>query len=416
MVVGLVAVGYTKLYDITGEWMMHGLQNHPLIMLLAAPLLFVLSWWLVQRFAPAAAGSGIPQVIAAIEEGPETPDGELGRLLGFRVMVVKMLSSLLCLLGGGVIGREGPTIQIGASIFCTVHRRFGRLVHQLNPIPWIIAGSAAGLAAAFNTPLGGIVFAIEELASIHFNKFKIAVLSSVIIAGMMAQWILGPYLFLGFFAPIPITLTTFGWMIMISFVSGVAGAYFGKLLHVGSKKILALSMRSRLLWAALCAVVVICLGIASHSNALQPGPILMREILTSPETILSWPMAIARYLAMFFSYLSGCAGGIFSPSIAMGSVIGAQLARIWDPLHLNLLSMAGMTAFLAAVTRSPFTSAVLVLEMTNRYASVFPLMCAALFAHAVAFMISKDSFYRQQMQFYYRYLGPNPPSYPTGAV
>lgn len=402
IVVGLIAVGYAKLYEWVGEKMLWFLHHHPYQLFLLAPLLFVAGWWIVQKYAPAAAGSGIPQVMAALQKGAQVPEKELSRLLGFRVMLVKIVSSLLCLLGGGVIGREGPTIQIGASIFCSVHRRFGNMVHQHNPMPWIIAGSSAGLAAAFNTPLGGIVFAIEELASVHFNQFKIAVLSAVIIAGMIAQSILGPYLYLGFFKVIPQNYLALGWMVLVAIFCGAAGAYFGRILTYGSRTLRHRSMRVRLSWAAVCGLLVVSMGILSHAKVLYPGSKLVGEILTSPDSVLSWPMVFARYLAMIFSYLSGCAGGIFAPSLSMGAELGAQLARAFGVVDVNLMTLTGMTAFLAAVTRVPFTAAVLVLEMTDRHGAVFPVMCAAMVAYAVSFLIDRESFYRRQMRYYYQ--------------
>lgn len=400
VVVGFTAVAYTKLFDLIGGWMIHFLTNHPYALLGASPFLFMAAFWIVHRFAPAAAGSGIPQVMATLEQGPQVPESELSRLLGFRITVVKIVSSLVCLLGGGVIGREGPTIQIGASLFATVHRRFGRIVHQANPVPWIIAGGAAGLAAAFNTPLGGIVFAIEELASIHFGQFKIAVFSSVIIAGMIAQWLLGPYLYLGFFNVPPPSFTGFGWVVFVAIVSGAAGAYFGKALYFGSTLLRDRSIKIRLFWAASCGFVIVGLGVLTHTNALRPGATLVEKVLTTPDLVLSWPQVGARYIAMTLAYLSGCAGGIFAPSLSMGAAIGAQLARIFDVGNLNLLAMAGMTAFLSAVTRAPFTSAVLVIEMTDRHTAVFRMMAASLLAYAAAFLIDRESFYRKQMHLY----------------
>lgn len=163
-----------------------------------SPVCFITAWWLVQHYAPYSRGSGIPQVMAAIQISSPKTKGIVDRLLGVRIIMIKVLSRLVMALGGGAIGREGPTIQIAASIF--------KIIYQILPNWWpkvakrnmIVTGAAAGLAAAFNTPLGGIVFAIEELTKTHFSYYKTAIISSVIIAGLAAQALLGPYLYLGY--------------------------------------------------------------------------------------------------------------------------------------------------------------------------------------------------------------------------
>ena len=197
VITGLFAVLYTKLF-LAAENLTMVIYNHSGWMLfILAPVCFALAWWLVHRFAPYSRGSGIPQVMAAIEISSNKTNHIVDKLLGFRIILIKVLSSLVMALGGGAIGREGPTIQIAASVY--------KIVYQLLPKWWptiakknmMVTGAAAGLAAAFNTPLGGIVFAIEELTKTHFSHFKTAIFSSVIIAGLSAQALLGPYLYLG---------------------------------------------------------------------------------------------------------------------------------------------------------------------------------------------------------------------------
>ena len=408
VLVGFASVAYARAFEWCGETMIHMLKEHPYAMLVLSPLFFVVGWALVRFIPPAAGGSGIPQVMAALEKGPQVPEKELSRLLGLRVLVVKVVSSMFCVLGGGVIGREGPTIQVSASLFCTIHRRFGKLANQLNPVPWIIAGSAAGLAAAFNTPLGGVVFAIEELASMHFNQFKIAVLSSVIISGLIAQWVLGSYLYLGFFKLVALTLPTFLWAMLAAILSAVAACWFTALLSAGTRILRQRTLPFRASCAALCGLILVLLGILTHTNVLHPGAKLVHEVLLGSDEVLSWPLVLGRYLAMVVSYLSGCAGGIFAPSLSMGAQIGGQLAHAFGVEPVGLLAMAGLTAFLSAVTRVPFTSAVLVLEMTDRHGAVFLVMCSALVAYAVGYLMNPEPFYHQQMRYFMD--DPNAPS------
>ena len=190
IITGLAAVLYTRLFAAAENFTSFVFTQHAWMLFILSPVCFILAWWLVQRFSPYARGSGIPQVMAAIQFSPKT-NKTIDKLLGFRIICIKVLSSLVMALGGGAIGREGPTIQIAASIY--------KIVYQLLPKWWpkiakknmLVTGAAAGLAAAFNTPLGGIVFAIEELTKTHFSYYKTAIFSSVIIAGLSAQALLG---------------------------------------------------------------------------------------------------------------------------------------------------------------------------------------------------------------------------------
>ena len=197
LLTGFVAVGYEYLFHAFEDFGQGIIQKHPLWVFGLTPVAFLLSLWLVERFAPGARGSGIPHLMAAVEILP-AHKGLIHKLLSLRIAVIKILSSLSMLLGGGVVGREGPTLQISGSIFQWVYSRLPGFWPRVSQRIMLITGGAAGLAAAFNTPLGGIVFAVEELTRTHISYFRTSVLAAVIIAGMAAQTLLGPYLYLGF--------------------------------------------------------------------------------------------------------------------------------------------------------------------------------------------------------------------------
>jgi len=132
--------------------------------------------------------------------------------------------------GGGAIGREGPTLQIAGSIYRTVHKLLPPFWPRVSRQVMMITGGAAGLSAAFNTPLGGIVFAVEELTKTHIAQFRTAVLTAVILSGMTAQWLLGPYLMLGYPKLQPATFSFMYKILFIALIAGASGAIFCKLL------------------------------------------------------------------------------------------------------------------------------------------------------------------------------------------
>ena len=194
VITGVVAVMYAQIFT-WGEKLMNFIFDwNAWMIFIIAPIGFVLSWWLVKEFAPYSKGSGIPQVMAAVELANPKEHTKIRHLLSIKIIVFKILSSLALVIGGGAVGREGPTIQIAGSVFRKVNEYLPDWWPKISKKNMIMTGAAAGLSAAFNTPLGGIVFAVEELSKTHINYFKTALFTAVIIAGLTAQTLAGSYL------------------------------------------------------------------------------------------------------------------------------------------------------------------------------------------------------------------------------
>jgi H+/Cl- antiporter ClcA len=396
LITGLVAVLYTRLF-IAAEHVTSVVFNYDKWLLFAlSPVCFFVAWWLVQKFAPFARGSGIPQVMAAISVAAPRTDKLVDKLLGLRIIVVKILSSLVMAVGGGAIGREGPTIQIAASIY--------KLVYQLLPAWWpriakknmIVTGAAAGLAAAFNTPLGGIVFAIEELTKTHFSYYKTAIFSSVIIAGLTAQGILGPYLYLGYPKLDGLSTSIFFGVACVALIAGLLGAAMCKLiLFIFSLKAKLHFKWQHALFVVGCSLVMIAAAVFVNREVLGSGKEIMETTLFSANKYVHWYTPILRIGGPLFSFTTGASGGVFAPALGAGASVGSLVAG-WFRLSgvdTNMLILAGMVGFLTGVTRSPFTSVILVLEMTDRHNVIFHLILAGMLASLSGLLIDKHSFY-----------------------
>jgi H+/Cl- antiporter ClcA len=391
---GLFAVIYASAFRWVEQGFEHLAESHPLALFSAAPFLMTLAWWLVYRYGPEAAGSGIPQVMAAIEVDYDGPNKSfVDRLLSLKTAAVKIVSSLLCLAGGGAIGREGPTLQISAVVFHTIGKFVRKLYPSSSEQTWVIAGAAAGLASAFNTPLGGIVYAIEELGAKHFHKVRTALLSAVIISGLVAQGILGSYLYLGSPQLKPIPLANWPLVIITGFVAGLSGALFSEfLIRATAIKVRILKKRWQLAgFAFLCGLVSVALILQSNANYGPGGPLISR-ILTTNEPA-SFTLIASRAMATCSAYLSGAAGGIFAPSLTIGATLGSKLAMLFGNAQVNFFAILGMIAFLTGVTHSPFTSFILVMEMSDRHSAIFPMMIVALLANSTAKSVNHHSFY-----------------------
>lgn len=411
LLVGVAAVLYARLFAAAEGTGLQLFEHRPWLVFLVTPLCFVIAWLIVRYGAPYARGSGIPQVIAALESSGTEHERNVPLLVGPRVIPVKVLSSVVMVLGGGAIGREGPTIQISAALFRLVGRFLPQRWPKYSERVMVLAGSAAGLAAAFNTPLGGIVFAIEELSKSHFTSFRTSLLTSVIIAGMTAQILLGPYLYLGFPAVDGATLPMVGLVLLVGAAGGTAGALFSKLV------LAFLSFRERLagLWRPMLVTAMLgtALGAVSYfvsPSALGSGKETMLTLLFGVPREEAGVTAAVRFAGPLLSFTSGAAAGVFAPSLSCGASLGALCSSLFslDGPQANVLILAGMVAFLTAVTRSPFTSAILVLEMTDRHSLIAVLMLAGLISSAAAWMVDRRSLYARLTERYLAELSARP--------
>jgi H+/Cl- antiporter ClcA len=323
--------------------------------------------------------------------------GPLERLLSGRVLGIKILSSSLMALGGAVVGREGPSIQISASVFYFIKKQWTKLGNKLVLKNMLIAGGASGLAAAFNTPLGGIIYAVEELAKEHVSNFRIGLLEAVITAGLVAQLLNGPYLFLGFPVIPEIQRKSLLAVLLIAIVCGLVGALFGKILFWGLQWRLRLSLKQSFFFVIGLSLVFSLIVYIVGPLATGSGKNLITGILFNNQES-SALYAAARILGSLLSSLAGAAGGIFAPALASGAATGEWLASILAPNMQNLGPICGMVAFLTGVTRTPVTAFVLILEMTDRHSAIFPMMLAALVAHIFARAVDPKSFYENMSE------------------
>ena len=396
LITGFLAVFYTRAFTAIEKASIGLFHKHAWIMFIVSPACFLLARFVVKKFAPFARGSGIPQVMASVELTNTLKDDKIRKLLSLRIIIIKIISSILMAFGGGAVGKEGPIIHIAGSVF--------RKVNSLLPAWWpkvskrnmIMTGAAAGLAAAFNTPLGGIVFAVEELTKVHLNNFKTAIFTAVIIAGLTVQSLLGSYLYLGF--PVVTSLSSYILLgvIIVALISGLMGSGMGKLIwflfkwKAGFKK-----EYYHIIYLLLCSLSIITLAYFVNESILGSGKSLMVSTLFTNDKYSSWYMPLLRIFGSVFSFTTGASGGIFAPGLSCGGSIGSVISG-WFELNsseTNVMILVGMAAFLTGITRAPFTSAILVLEMTDRNNLILYLMLASIIANLISRLIDKHSLY-----------------------
>ena len=396
LLTGLIAVFYSKIFLLAENSADSLFKSVHWLFFIITPTCFLIAWWLVVRFEKYAGGSGIPQVIAAIELANPRDHHKIRKLLSIRVIVIKIISSFFMILGGGVVGREGPTIQIAGSVFRKVNQLLPKWWPKISKRNMIMTGAAAGLAAAFNTPLGGIVFAIEELTKTHISYFRTALFTAVIIAGLTAQELFGPYLYLGYPLIKGLSVYIFLGVILVALLAGLGGSLSGRIMYslIGARS--RLKNRSHIIiFVLLCGLIVAFIGFVTNTELIGSGKNIMTQVLFTSDKYLPWYAPLVRMTGSIFSFGTGAAGGVFAPALSSGACIGSVISG-WMSLsdsNTNVLILAGMVGFLTGITRTPFTSSIIVLEMTDRHNLIFYLMLAGIIASMVSLLVDKHSLY-----------------------
>ncbi len=363
----------------------------PLLALAIVPSGFVLSVLLTIYVFPGAQGSGIPQAIAAIHiRDPR----KVRAMLSLRIAIGKVALTLLGLACGASIGREGPTVQVGASIMHTLGEWL-RLPRRDLQRGLILAGGAAGIAAAFNTPLAGIVFAIEEMSHSFEARASGTVFTAVIIAGAATLGIVGNYSYFGQTSA-ALTIRT-GWIAVLacSIAGGLLGGLFAAVLVRAARGLPGVLgrfvARHPVLFAGACGLVVAGLGIASHGQTYGTGYAQARGAVEGHAHLVP-AFPLLKLLANIASYLSGMPGGIFAPSLAVGATLGDSLAHFLAA-PAGAVVLLGMAAYFSGVVQAPITATVIVMEMTENQQILVPLMATAFLAFVVSRLVCPRPLY-----------------------
>ena len=391
MLAGLVAI----IFAIAAELAISGHEGlmhiSPWLALVIAPAGFAAMAYLSRKYFPGTQGSGIPQTIAA----SITDDDKLRRsLLSTRIMFGKILLTLGGLLSGATIGREGPSVQIGASVLNMLSgKKRGRIAPTRD---LIIAGGAAGVAAAFNTPLGGIMFAIEELSRNRPFMANSMTLIAVIFAGLMSLATLGTYTYFG------TTQATLSWpyamwpVIACGAGGGILGGLFTRLLIKTTRnlpgRLGAFARAFPVRFAAMCGLGTALIGLATGGLSYGTGYAEIKGALEGTEQLPLY-YALAKAGAILLAFVSGIPGGLFAPALAVGAGLGADAAPFFAEAQSSAVLALGMVAFLAGVTQSPITAFVIVMEMTANHSLLLPLMCASVTAHAFSRSLAPTPLY-----------------------
>jgi H+/Cl- antiporter ClcA len=399
IVTGAACVGFMRLFEVVLHHRFD-LTSIGKLAWIVTPVSFVIIVFAIRRFAPMAAGTGIPQAVYAAEHFRPHSESILMPLISFRTLVMKCATLLAAIAVGASTGREGPTVHVAMCVFCLILFGIRRITGQkFDMRSAIVAGGAAGLAAAFNTPLAGVAFAIEELSSDVFHSMKEIVLVAIIVAAIAAKAITGDYTYFGKLSSMgDLSLVS---ILVIASLAGLAGSVFSTLLWKGQRWIQTNPRLKKAIWLlpALFGLGVIALSAVNAQDVMGPGNLLAKRLLNG-ETIQGVGFfSISKILSTLFTYWAGLAGGIFAPCLSIGAAIGSELSG-WLQAPMASAALIGMAAFLAGTIQAPMTCFIIVFEMTNDHHMLLPVMLACLVAVIAARLTGSHHLYKTLASFY----------------
>ncbi|HEY4564741.1 MAG TPA: H(+)/Cl(-) exchange transporter ClcA [Thermoanaerobaculia bacterium] len=350
--------------------------------------------WLVRRFAPETSGSGIPHLKAVLH-----------RLRGMRwrrVLPVKFASGVFGIGAGLALGREGPTVQMGGAVGQMVSRWVRGNTRERHIL--IAAGAGAGLAAAFNAPLAGVIFVLEELR----RDFAPGALTGAFVASVTADVVVrlltgqSPVFHVSS-PPVP-PLNTLPLFLILGVVAGLLGVVFNRTL-LGSLRLFERTSRWPLgLPAALVGVAVAVIGWFAP-EALGGGGPLVQDTLSGRIGLQALSVfLLLRFAMTMASYGTGTAGGIFAPLLVLGAQTGLLVGLLGQPIFPSAagfgtsFAVVGMAALFTSIVRAPLTGIVLILEMTSSYPLMLPLLAACFTAYALADMLHDRPIYEALLE------------------
>ncbi|MBL9175806.1 MAG: H(+)/Cl(-) exchange transporter ClcA [Verrucomicrobiales bacterium] len=335
--------------------------------------------WLVRRFAPNAAGSGIPQVEAAVSGG-NAPAGA-------SILPVKFFGGILAIGGGFALGREGPSVQMGATLGTLLGSRSA--LNASDRLALLAAGAGAGLATAFNAPIAGAVFVLEEIVRRYDPRIALAALGASGGAIAVCRPFLGQHPDFTV-APIPFAGSGPGaWFLALGVICGLVGVIYQRLLLTTLRYAMNLTAVPVELRAAAVGIMVASVGWI-HPDWIGGGDVLSQRALTAGSVWHALPiLLIVRFGLSIVCYGAGTPGGLFAPLLAIGALVGLLFARVCQPWDSDLadpqtaFALVGMAALFMAVVRTPATGLILTTELTGNVTLLLPMLAAGFTAMLV---------------------------------
>ncbi|MGH7789924.1 MAG: chloride channel protein [Candidatus Binatia bacterium] len=356
------------------------------------------------RVFPGTEGTGIPQAMAALDLGE---GAARSRLLSLRIAVGKIVLLTLGLFSGATIGREGPSVHV-AACFLYLGRRFATFRPHLIERGLIVAGGAAGIGAAFNAPVAGIIFAFEEIGRGFDKRNSGMVVRTVVVACLVCVAVLSNYRFYGLVdAEFHHWRDWLGMPIAIGLAGGLLGGVFARIVAETTPRVAHLARHRPYAVAGSLGLSLAVLGLISGGASYGGGDQQAHAILIEGQSLPAY-YPLVKALGSFITLISSIPGGLFTPSLSVGAGLG-QLAADWVPeTNRQAIVLLAMAAYFSGVVQSPLTAAVIVIEMTSARLMTLPLLFATVTAYETSRLVCPVSLYEALAQSFVRRLEQPP--------
>lgn len=381
--IGFIAYILARIGVVGLNFFLHQTEQYFWWPFLILPLAIIFLTWFMRKIGAGTEGSGIQQAVAAVQVA-ESP-AKIHYLVNIKLAIAKFFAIVVGLCSGFIVGLEGPTVQIGASIMYTF-RRFLPFDNAIARRQLVIMGGAAGIAAAFNAPMAGVMFALEEMWRSLESKTAARIVLAIVLAGVTAQYFSGEA---SYFGKIPLAAgfdpKFIPTAIMVIILGGLIGGLFSWLVIRANrwlpKPVLTFKAQHPYYFGIVCALLIACCGV--FAPIFGSGAELTSQMLYG-ETTVAWYYMPLKFIAFLLTSLTGIPGGIFSPSVSLGAGLGSWFTVFVSPEWHSQVLAVGMIAVLSAVTRAPLTSAFIIIEMTQGHSMVFVAFVAAIFSSNIA--------------------------------
>lgn len=390
--VGLLSAGFTYLVDLAGSLCAQVYHYNGNLMYVYTPVIFIVIVFLLKKYFPYSDGSGLPQGYAV----DVFDNQQIANIYSIKTAIGKVILTFLSILGGASLGKEGPTIQLCSSLF----NQFQNISDQKRRL-LIKLGAGVGVAAAFNTPLGGMIFAIEEYVRKVSSKIASLLVGATLVAVAVCNYFQGNEPYLGRIDPANLAHGHYtGFIaILVGVTCGLCGALFTKCIVFVSVNRTWFVNRWRknhfLLNALIFGLIVALIGNLTHGLSFGNGSINNKIFLDSGSDA-PWYYAMSKFFGAIASVGAGVPGGYFSTALSIGAGIGDLIYHFLPSISLAQFYLLGMTAFLAAITQSPITAVAMVVEMSNTSDFCLPILIAGFIASVISEQFG-DSVYHQQV-------------------
>jgi H+/Cl- antiporter ClcA len=379
-IVSLVAIfigSYCNLFDEASIAAKNRVVNNPLLSFIFTPVFFWISASLCRFYSPKASGNNFYPIYQDLEKNPNSYR-KISPLANIKIIMVKAFSSIIACFAGGSLGKEAPSIHMSAGIFANFATKYQKFLPNISIKNWVLAGTASGLAIAFAAPISGIILVIEKISKSKINNLKnlktdlswsLIIVSIIVLiyhpnnlfAVKKSNFLFDYYLLI--------------FLLIAIFCSFVAMIFYF-LAEFFYHKIASIKTNWWHLIPISIGILVSYINYYAGIHSFSGGIIASQQAFASEGILFSYNEVIARIFNTILTYISGCAGGLIAPAMAIGTGIGSIFASYFSDPNITIFMLVGMTAFLGAILGEPITAAIIVFETTGYNYQNLPYLVA----------------------------------------